>query len=933
MGANGEIRIVRDTDLQEKADREYFKGAIALSVGEVYVSDVDLNKERGSIETPHVPTLRLATPIQGPDAKPFGIVVINLDLRPIFDEIRSTAGPDRQIYVVNERGDYLFHPDASREFGFELGAPNRWQADLPGFAAVLHGSEFGTELTSDTLGEPKGAAIASARLASGPRVAVLETVPAATILAPAASIQRSSVIVGLAAVIGASLLAAGLARSFSKPLVQMTRAIEGFPAVGPVEAPIHRKDEIGVLARAFVRAAGEVRQKTGALEEEVTRHRDTEAALLRHADRERLFSAAVESSEDTIVTKTLDGVITGWNPAAERLFGFSASEVIGRSIDIIVPDDRRTEVRDILRKIRQGEKIQHYETVRVNKDRKRIEVSLSVSPVKSPSGAIIGACKIARDVSEKKLAEQVLNQEVAERRRIADVLDNTITSMVDAVLVADERGRILLSNPAADRLMVPAVGLAPEDWSQVLDTFMLDGTTDLPFEQRPLTRAIRGEVVQNYELIVRRGSDGRVFSLIANGGPIRDNAQQLKGAVMVYRDITEAKETDRQLRQAQKMEAVGQLTGGIAHDFNNILTVITGTIEILAEAVAKQPQLAAITKMIDEAAARGAELTQRLLAFARRQPLQPAETDVNALIVDAAKLLRPTLGEQVEIQSMLEEPAWRGLVDPGQLTTAIVNLALNARDAMPSGGKLTLETANVYLDESYAAAHREVRAGPYVMIAVSDTGAGIPAAIQDKVFEPFFTTKEVGKGTGLGLSMVYGFVKQSGGHIKIYSEEGQGTTIKVYLPRAEGDSGRSADAPSVVPLTGGKETILVVEDDMLVRQYVIAQLESLGYTTVAASNSLEALALIASSRKFDLLFTDVIMPGAMNGRQLADTAIKRLPELKVLFTSGYAENAIIHHGRLDAGVLLLAKPYRKSDLARMIRTALGATNNGVSAND
>jgi CheY-like chemotaxis protein len=325
--------------------------------------------------------------------------------------------------------------------------------------------------------------------------------------------------------------------------------------------------------------------------------------------------------------------------------------------------------------------------------------------------------------------------------------------------------------------------------------------------------------------------------------------------------------------------------------------------------------------MIDEAAARGADLTQHLLAFARKQPLQPRETDVNTLIIDTAKLLRPTLGEQIEIESVFEDETCVATVDPNQLTTAILNLALNARDAMPDGGKLILETGSSYLDENYARMHGDVRPGRYAMIAVSDTGTGIPATILDKVFNPFFTSKGPGKGTGLGLSMVYGFVKQSAGHIKIYSEEGHGTTIKMYLPPGTG----AALAPEgALPssIQGGHERILVVEDDKLVRDYVLTQLHSLGYVTLDAANAAEALALVEAGHEFDLLFTDVIMPGAMNGRQLATELQKSRPKLKVLFTSGYTENAIIHHGRLDSGVLLLAKPYRKSDMARMIRKAL-----------
>ena len=367
------------------------------------------------------------------------------------------------------------------------------------------------------------------------------------------------------------------------------------------------------------------------------------------------------------------------------------------------------------------------------------------------------------------------------------------------------------------------------------------------------------------------------------------------------RDLTDRIAAEERIRQAEKMEAMGQLTGGIAHDFNNILTVITGTIEILADAVKGEPQLAAITRMIDEAASRGADLTQHLLAFARKQPLEPKETDVNTLIIDTAKLLQRTLGEHVEIESVFEDEACPAIVDPNQLATAILNLALNARDAMPDGGKLIIETGSVVLDENYARMHGDVRPGRYAMIAVSDTGTGIPADMLDKVFDPFFTSKGPGKGTGLGLSMVYGFVKQSAGHIMIYSEEGHGTTIKMYLPPATGTL--PAAEPTLAPtVEGGHETILVVEDDKLVRDYVLTQLHSLGYVTLDAANATEALAMVQAGRSFDLLFTDVIMPG-LNGRQLANEMLKDRPGLRVLFTSGYTENAIIHHGRLDEGVL------------------------------
>lgn len=406
---------------------------------------------------------------------------------------------------------------------------------------------------------------------------------------------------------------------------------------------------------------------------------------------------------------------------------------------------------------------------------------------------------------------------------------------------------------------------------------------------------------------------------------LEEEVRQRREAEAMVKRFEEKEATESKVRQAQKMEAIGQLTGGVAHDFNNILTVITGTIEILSDAVKDRPHLTQITDLMGGAAARGAELTKHLLAFSRRQPLQPRNTDVNALIVDAARLLRPTLGEHIEIESMLAHDSAPALIDPSQLSTAILNLALNARDAMPDGGKLTLETKNVVLDENYARQNSEVKPGSYVMIAVSDTGTGIPANLLEKVFEPFFTTKEAGKGSGLGLSMVYGFARQSNGHIKIYSEEGHGTTVKLYLPQASG-SGAEEHAGETTSYAGehSDQTILIVEDDPLVRQYVLAQINRFGFRTLAAANAAEALAIVDGPERIDLLFTDIMLPGGVNGRQLASEAIKRRPQLKVLYTSGYAENALVHHGRLDAGVLLLPKPYVSADLARMLLTALAS---------
>jgi PAS domain S-box-containing protein len=633
-----------------------------------------------------------------------------------------------------------------------------------------------------------------------------------------------------------------------------------------------------------------------------------EAAFVRdqHKVRERLFSSVVESSNDAIITKALNGTITGWNPAAARLFGYAEHEAVGEHISLIVPPHRRDETDHILGRVRNGERIEHFETVRVHKDGQNVDVSLSVSPLLSAAGEIIGAAKIVRDMTESKRTQSALSRETEERQRIFE------TSQ-DLILVTDGMGNFVQVSPSVHAIL----GHHPEDMvgHSAVDFIHPD---DLESTRQEMRAARRGQQVRSFEARYPH-KDGHIVSLNWMGSwsePVRRH-------FFIGRDLSEKRAAEAQMRQAQKMDAIGQLTGGVAHDFNNILTVITGTIGILAEAVEDKPEMVSIAKLIDDAAERGAQLTKHLLAFARKQPLQPVEIDINSLIVEAAKLLHPTLGEQIEISPRLSTEAWPTLIDPNQLTTAVLNLALNARDAMPKGGKLVLETSNVHLDEDYASMNSEVAPGDYVMIAVSDTGTGIPAALIEKVFDPFFTTKEVGKGTGLGLSMVFGFVKQSGGHIKIYSEEGHGTTVKIYLPRSTGLGQAAGATLASNEIVGGEETVLIVEDDALVRQYVMTQIASLGYATLEAANAAEALKII-DGNEIDLLFTDVIMPGTMNGRQLVDEALRRRPLLKTLFTSGYTENAILHHGRLDAGVLLLAKPYRKPELARMLRVALNS---------
>jgi signal transduction histidine kinase/CheY-like chemotaxis protein len=398
-------------------------------------------------------------------------------------------------------------------------------------------------------------------------------------------------------------------------------------------------------------------------------------------------------------------------------------------------------------------------------------------------------------------------------------------------------------------------------------------------------------------------------------------------AERVEAEVAERVKAEEALRQAQKMEAVGQLTGGIAHDFNNLLTIITGNLELLSRHL---PDDASRLRRLAEAAMQGAHraatLTQRLLAFSRRQPLDPKPVDPNKLVASITDMLRRTLGETVALETVLAGGLWQTRVDGNQLENALVNLAVNARDAMPAGGKLTIETANASLDDAYVAGVPEpVPAGQYVLLAVSDTGTGMDKTTLERVFEPFFTTKEPGRGTGLGLSQVYGFVRQSDGHVRIYSEIGHGTTVKLYLPRLTGtveDAGETGRPTRHALARGEGETILVVEDEEELRAFSAEALRELGYRVVEADDARNALRALDQVAPIELLFTDVVLPGGVNGRELADEVVRRSPRTRVLFTTGYTKNAIVHHGRLDPGVQLLGKPFTYSELASKVRTLL-----------
>jgi PAS domain S-box-containing protein len=524
--------------------------------------------------------------------------------------------------------------------------------------------------------------------------------------------------------------------------------------------------------------------------------------------------------------------------------------------------------------------------------------------------------------SEEGLA--VYFQDITRKRRSEDqlrLLESAISRINDVVLITeadplDEPGpRILFANDAFERMTGysrnEVIGKSPR---------FLQGPETCRKELDRIRRALEGAQPVRSQMI-NYTRDEQPFRSEIDIVPLLGADGERQYFVAVQRDLTERLDIEEQLRQAQRLEAVGQLTGGIAHDFNNLLTVILGNAELLREELADEA-LNEIAAMVVKAAERGAELTQRLLAFARRQALEPRTVDVSRLIDGMVDMLSRTLGGHIDIRIAHGSDVWLAFVDEGQLESCLLNLCLNARDAMDGGGLLMIETANVHLDQQYADSQEQLKPGDYVMLAVSDGGRGIAAADLGRVFEPFFTTKESGKGTGLGLSMIYGFIKQSSGHIKIDSEPGEGTTVRVYLPR-------SIETSALPPLSradnepeSGDETILLVEDDALVRNFACNRLRELGYQVLVAENGPAALVLVEMHPEINLLFTDVVMPGGLSGRQLADQAQAMNPALKVLYTSGYTENAIVHHGRLDPEVALLSKPYRRSELGRKIRAVL-----------
>jgi PAS domain S-box-containing protein len=768
MGEGGTIRIVPDAELQRKGDRDYFKETIGLAAGEVYASPVDFNRDHGVIEEPRVPTLRIASPVLSADGRPFGVLIVNMDLRPALDSIRAAQTPGGAMLVVNELGDYLVHPDRDREFGFESGKRFRLQDDFPGLGEAL-ASEIEPRVVSNRNGDRFGVALVPVQLAEGRRVSIVEAVPYARILAATSAVRDASLIAGVLASLAAIALAVAMARSLARPLVQTTRAIEGFARGEQVAVPTDARGEVGRLARAFARMIAEIEEKTIALRDRAEVQRDIIATAL-----------------DAFAQMDESGRIVEWNPRAETVFGWSRAEAIGQSLAslIVPPSHRERHQAGLSRFLRTGESTilgTRFETEALRRDGKQFRVEVAV--------------------------------------------------------------------------------------------------TALP----------------------------------------RRNGYLFNGFI---RDMTERLKLEEQLRQSQKMEALGQLIGGVSHDFNNLLTIIGGNLELLSARVKDEAQRAWLDRASD-ATRMGSRLTGRLLAFARQRQLDVTLVDLNEQVRGMKEFLQRTLGGTVDLTTSLAPDLWLTSTDPGEVENAVLNLALNARDAMPAGGKLVIETGNVTLESGSVAGEVVVAPGDYVQLSVSDTGAGMTPEVQTRAFEPFFTTKK--NGTGLGLSVVYSFVQQSGGQVTIYSEVGTGTTVNIYLPRSAGS--RSVVAPKEVAtpvMSVAGELVLVVEDHPAVREVTLERLRDLGYRTLEADSVHAAIGTLESGAKVDLVLSDVVMPGGLSGYDLADWLRSNAPGVRILLTSGFTDALARASDKPESSIDILRKPYSRDQLGQAVRKALSA---------
>jgi PAS domain S-box-containing protein len=635
----------------------------------------------------------------------------------------------------------------------------------------------------------------------------------------------------------------------------------------------------------------------------------------------------LDAIPDAIVAVDQGGKILQVNSQTQELFGYEAGELLGNSIEMLVPERYRPRHRD-----HRADFAAYPKTRRMGagldlfgrrRDGSEFPVEISLSPVETEHGILV--LSAIRDISDRKAIEEELrqlNRELGERAdrqlwehraKLASIMD----SSEDAIITKDLNGIVTAWNKGAERLYgyseaemlgQPLIRILPPDRQEEVAQI--------------LERIRRGETVDHHDSI-RVTRDGRHLNMSISVAPMRDADGKVVGASAIARDVTAQKRSESQLRQAQKMEAVGRLAGGVAHDFNNILGIITACSELLRDRV-HEPAATQYLDNVKRAAERGALLTRQLLAFSRKQVVQPRVFDVNERLKELSKLLKPLMGDDVEIVIPARPTTALVDMDPGHLDQVVLNLAVNSRDAMPRGGKFILETAHLEFDESITRQHPAMKAGKYVLLAASDTGIGMDETTVSRIFEPFFTTKEIGKGTGLGLATVYGIVQQAGGHIWVYSEPGRGTTFKVYLPSAEDKVSLQAPAPAAelaLPKRHGT-SILLVEDDEIMRGLTRQMLEEQGYTVIEARDGKAAVEAAKVGSRIDLMLADVVMRG-MSGPEVGAHLLERFPALKVVYMSGYTGELIAERDALRPDVKLLEKPFTRAALLRIVDSVLG----------
>jgi two-component system, cell cycle sensor histidine kinase and response regulator CckA len=860
--------------------------------------------------------------------------------------------------------------------------------------------------------------------------------PRAAILSPAKQFLERMIEFGLVMAAATMILVRWLTIRVTTPLATMIAAAEAM-AGGDYSRRVDadRSDEIGRLGRAFNAMTEQVATAYRVLEDRVSeRTTQLHAAVSklheRNRHREAYLATIVDGSNDAIIGKGLDGIITSWNKGATEILGYTADEMVGTSVMRIIPEDRQQEERQILEQIAKGEGRNHFETQRLTRDGRLIDVSLTSSPIIDAAGVVVGASKVLRDVSEYKRAEAarrtsesryrtlfdyapdgiiiadakgiyldvnarlsemlgytrdeligmdasriVTRSELAEidpalhaivatgdyhrewqfvRKDgsvfLADVIatqmpDGHLLAMVRDVTDRDAAAAAVRAAEERMRFALEAAGVGIWDmdvesgvlkWSDVFEAHhglrpgVAGGSLDdlleriHPPDRESVVSAMRSvdQAGRDFELEYRAiWSDGSIRWLNGAGRIILGTHGEPVRGVGVSLDVTARHVLEAQLQQSQKMEAVGQLAGGVAHDFNNLLTAVLGFSRLVRESLEPgDPRILDIEEVI-QAGVRATALTKQLLAFSRKEVIQPVAVDLNSLIETTHTMLRRLIGEDIDIALALGVDVAPIYADPGQLDQILMNLAVNARDAMPSGGRLTIETANVDLDASFGSKHGPVEAGPYVMLAVSDSGIGMTEEVRERLFEPFFTTKARGKGTGLGLSTVFGIVKQNGGYVYVYSEPAQGATFKIFFPRLAAST-RTATPPVDGDVRPGTETVLLVEDEEAVRLLVRLILQNTGYRVLVAGNPREAEGVFAANRNdVAALITDVIMPGG-SGPALFESLLRTKPDLRVLYMSGYTDDAMFRRGCLGQGVTFLQKPFAADALLRTLREVL-----------